>query len=189
MPWPTSRRHEFVDGWRAHRSDRSTRHRSFARARVVTYRPPAEAMGPLVRETFRAMIEGIEHEFKNSDLIMSQWLALRLLQDGKIRCIGDVDRELGLEGGSSTRLVDQLEKRGLLIRHRSTIDRRVVGIMLTMEGTATIDAMRPTVVRFWRDQLIGFTDAEQTALFGLLSRLRSALTATAATRMGEKREC
>ena len=134
-----------------------------------------DQMGALVRETFRAMVDRVEHQFDDVDLILSQWLTLKLVGSGRIGCIGDVNRELGLESGSSTRLVDQLENRGLLVRERSAIDRRVVGISLTEQGGVVIESMQPRLFRFWDEQLSQFSVEEREQLFKLLARLRDSL--------------
>ncbi len=76
----------------------------------MTLKKHPEAMGALIREIFRAMIDRVEYQFNDMDLVLSQWLALKLIGAGTICCIGDVTRELGLETGASTRLIDQLEK-------------------------------------------------------------------------------
>lgn len=132
-------------------------------------------MGALVRETFRAMVERVEHQFDDTDMNLSQWLTLKLIGSGEISCIGDVNRSLGLESGSSTRLVDQLECKGLLARKRSATDRRVVEIGLTPEGAAILQAVRPRLASFWETQLSIFSETEQDQLFTLLTRLRDRL--------------
>ena len=134
-----------------------------------------DRMGALVRETFRAMVDRVEHQFDDTDLVLSQWLTLKLIGSGRIVCIGDVARELGLESGSTTRLVDQLENKGLLMRKRSVTDRRVVKIELTRKGEAIIAEMQPRLVSFWATQLSHFSVEQQELLFILLSRLRDVL--------------
>jgi DNA-binding MarR family transcriptional regulator len=132
-------------------------------------------MGALIRETFRAMIARAEPQFENTDFVFSQWLTLKLIDSGRISCIGDITREVGLESGASTRQVDQLEKRGLLSRRRSTGDRRIVGIGLTGQGAKVVRDMQPRLLHFWQERLAVFTAAEQEQLFSLLSRLRDEL--------------
>ena len=136
---------------------------------------PPEAMGALIRKTFRAMVERVEHQFDDTDLVLSQWLALKLTGAGTISCIGDVTRELGLETGASTRLIDQLEDRGLLVRCRSVTDRRVVGVALTEQGMAVVEDMQPRLARFWQQQLGIFSEADRDLLFDMLMRLRHRL--------------
>jgi DNA-binding MarR family transcriptional regulator len=140
---------------------------------------PPEAMGMLLRETFRAMVERVEHQFDDMDLGLSQWLTLKLMGLGKIQCVGDINRELGLTTGASTRLVDQLEAKTFIIRQRSADDRRVVGVALTAEGTAMIEAMQPRLISLWNDQLAVFRAEERAMLFSLLSRLRDGLRGSA----------
>lgn len=155
---------------------------------MTTGQPP-ETMGALIRETFRAMVARVEHQFDDSDLALSQWLALKLIGAGDIACIGDVNRELGLESGAATRLVDQLENRHLLQRRRSMTDRRVVGIELTQDGAAVIEAMQPRLAAFWREQLGIFSEAEQDMLFAMLSRLRDRLSSETTGEPGRTGTC
>ncbi len=136
---------------------------------------PPEAMGLLLREAFRAMVERLGHQFDNMDLGLSQWLTLKLMGLGTIKCIGDINRELGLTTGASTRLVDQLEGKGLIARQRSETDRRVVEIALTARGDEMIGAMQPRLTLLWKEQLSAFTLEERNQLFSLLLRLRDGL--------------
>lgn len=124
------------------------------------------------------MARSIEDQFDSGAIALSQWLTLELIQEGRIVCIGDVNRELGLEGGASTRLVDHLEAGELLYRCRSSVDRRVVGITLTAQGEAMIQAKRPRVADFWKRQLTIFSDAERRQLFAMLLQLKGRLIAS-----------
>ena len=142
---------------------------------ALNVKHPPETMGALIRDLSRAMFDRIEHQFDDTDLVLSQWLALKLIGIGSISCIGDVTRELGIETGASTRLVDQLENRKLLVRRRSVTDRRIVGVALTENGVAVVEDMQPRLIRFWQDQLAIFSEAECELLFDMLTRLRRKL--------------
>lgn len=121
------------------------------------------------------MVRSVERQFDDTDIIFSQWLTLKLVAAGTIHCIGDVVRELAIESGAATRLVDQLEMRGLLRRIRSQQDRRVVRLSITSEGRRLIDVMLPKLQHFWDEQLAIFEPAELRQLFVLLGRLRDGL--------------
>ncbi len=121
------------------------------------------------------MVGRVEHQFAGTDLGLSQWLTLKLTGFGTISCIGDVTRELGLDTGASTRLIDQLENRGLVVRRRSMTDRRVVGVALTQQGEAIVNDMQPHLNRFWKKQLDIFTEDERNLLLDMLTRLRNIL--------------
>ena len=82
-------------------------------------------------------------------------------------------RHMNYDSGATTRLVDHLEKRGLLTRNRSTTDRRVVYLALTEEGRAVTAAMAPRLIDFWNTVLEGFSHAESAMLIELLTRLLS----------------
>jgi DNA-binding MarR family transcriptional regulator len=88
-----------------------------------------EMKGALVRETFRAMVT-VEHQFDDTELMFLRRLALNLVDAGRIACIGDVHRELGIASGAAARLVDQLARKALLARARSVVERRVLAIAL-----------------------------------------------------------
>ena len=128
-----------------------------------------------LRETYRAMTRSVERRLEETGLAFSQWLTLRLLGSGKISCVGDVNRELGLESGASTRLVDQLEQRGLLLRERSMVDRRVIELALTPSGGDLLAAIDPQITRYWSDRLSILTRVEQHELLDLLTRIRDDL--------------
>ena len=135
-----------------------------------------EKMGGLLRETFRAMVEGVSGTFEGTDMVLSQWLALKLIGEGRIVCIGDVSREIGLESGAATRLVDQLESRRLLERRRERADRRVVDIALTQQGRLLLADLHPRFAKFWEARLSIFAASERDMLFQLLLRLRNELS-------------
>ena len=141
----------------------------------MTGAPPPDQIGGLIRETFRAMVSRVEQEFDHDGLALSQWLALRLIDEGRISCIGDVNKELGLESGASTRLVDQLENKKMLVRRRSEYDRRVVKILITDDGRKFVVSMQPRLLAFWKARLSSFSAGELNQLFSLLSRLRDRL--------------
>jgi DNA-binding MarR family transcriptional regulator len=68
-------------------------------------------------------------------------------------------------------MIDQMEKRGLVTRTRSTEDRRVVNLSLTPQGRAVAKSLLPRIVDFWNETLDGFTPAEIETLTDLMRRL------------------
>jgi len=121
------------------------------------------------------MIRRVEHEFDQTDLALSQWMALRLIDTGTIACVGDVCRELGLDSGTSTRLIDQLELKCLIRRQRSGRDRRIVSLFISEAGRELVCAMQPRLRSFWSSHLEIFSAEEKAQLFTLLGRLRERL--------------
>ena len=113
----------------------------------------------------------MEALFEDQELTFSQWTTLVALHDGRITTAGDLAHNICHDAGSLTRLIDQMEKRGLVTRQRSETDRRVVTLALTPRGRALVEALAPRVMNFWNKLLAGFTHAEIDTLIALLTRL------------------
>lgn len=71
-----------------------------------------------------------------------------------------------------TRLVDGLEKRGLVERRRSTSDRRVVHVVATTDGLRLAGRAQKELHRIHLDQFGGLSTSERTRLIRLLERAR-----------------
>lgn len=71
-----------------------------------------------------------------------------------------------------TRLVDRLERDGLVERERCTIDRRGFDVCLTSAGKEALERARPTHLAGVRARFLSaFSDAELTELAGFWERL------------------
>jgi DNA-binding MarR family transcriptional regulator len=139
------------------------------------YRPGNYTMknsvGYLMRMAVNRVLPQMEALFEDQELTFSQWTTLVALHDGRISTAGDLARNICHDAGSLTRLIDQMEKRGLVTRQRSESDRRVVTLTLAPRGRALVEALAPRVMNFWNKLLSGFTHAEIDTLIGLLTRL------------------
>jgi DNA-binding MarR family transcriptional regulator len=129
------------------------------------------SIGCLVRRLNNMMTPRAEARFADEDLTFSHWVTLMCLRDGLASTCADIARHMNHDSGATTRLVDQLEKRGLVTRNRSKTDRRVVHLTLTPEGKAVTKALTPRTMNFWNEMLDEFSTAEASMLVELLSRL------------------
>ena len=75
-------------------------------------------------------------------LTLPQMWALEYLLDGGHCTMCALAAELRLQGSTATGLVDQLARRGLVLRRRSREDRRVVRVALTAKGRRSLEHMR-----------------------------------------------
>lgn len=71
-----------------------------------------------------------------------------------------------------TRLIDRLERNGLVVRRRSLEDRRRVHVAATEAGRTLAERLRPDLERLHAEQLGHLSDTEQRALNDLLIRAR-----------------
>jgi len=77
--------------------------------------------------------------------------------------------------GNMTLVIDNLEKRGLVERIRSTEDRRVVMVHLTRKGEKLISALFPLHVNQIVEMLSVLSEKEQAQLGALCKKLGTAL--------------
>lgn len=131
------------------------------------------ALGYLLRRLHNLMVPIAEAQFAGEELTFSHWVALVSLRDGLTHTCADIARHMNHDSGATTRLVDQLEERGLLTRQRSKIDRRVVNLALTSEGKAVAKSLTPRVIAVCNGALEGMSVAEVDTLLASLKHLIS----------------
>lgn len=135
------------------------------------------SLGFLLRRSFKLMNQQAEHRFAGRDLTLSQWIVLKMMDEGVANTAGEAARLLGHNTGATTRLVDQLEAHGLVERRRGAEDRRVVSLVLTPAGKSKVKTWEVDMQRFFDELLAGFSPDEVTMLVDLLSRLVERLEA------------
>ena len=111
--------------------------------------------------------------FAQQDFTFMQWVVLMTVRDGLAVTAATICRDYRHDQGALTRVIDQLETRGLLERQRSTEDRRVVELKLTEQGSKTVENLIPVVVERLNTALDGFTTEEVGELTRLLGKLVS----------------
>jgi len=158
---------------------------------VKPYYTPANysmrnSVGYLMRMCTNRVLPQMEALFADQELTFSQWTTLVALHDGRIKTAGDLAHNICHDAGSLTRLIDEMERRGLVTRSRSETDRRVVTLSLTARGSALVEQLAPRVMNLWNGLLAGFTHAEVDTLIDLLSRLVVAAEARSEKKTGKK---
>lgn len=79
--------------------------------------------------------------WQEAQVTLTQLAVLRELRSGR-QSAGRLGDRVGLSPTSMTRLVDRLESRGLVSRHRQAHDRRLVEIQLEPAGETLLGATR-----------------------------------------------
>ena len=109
-------------------------------------RSAAEVAANLVRTADALLAEFERRRREIADLSASAFQALAILEGADEPLAGHVIAErLLVSSASMTSLLDTLERRGLIERHRHPDDRRKVLIHLTDEARAIVDQMLPAV--------------------------------------------
>ena len=146
-------------------------------------------IGYLISRIYAMNRAQLEAEFEGEDINFTQWRVLMCLRDDIANTCIDISRELSHDKGSMTRILDQLEERGFVKRQRDKDDRRLVFLMLTASGRATVNRLVPIVVNYYNNLLQDFSPQDVQLLTQLLTRLRAALKAgetASATREGAR---
>jgi DNA-binding MarR family transcriptional regulator len=129
------------------------------------------SIGYLMRRGASLMRNELDRSFARHDLTFLHWAVLRLIRDDPAATATDLCRNLQHDSGAFTRLLDQLEERGLLRRERGDADRRTVRLFLTAGGRRVVESMLPIVVERLNHLLADFSAAEVATLTRLLLRL------------------
>jgi DNA-binding MarR family transcriptional regulator len=90
-----------------------------------------------------------------------------------------LSKELCHDMGALTRVVDELERRGLVRRERSRRDRRAVELAITAAGRREAESGKRVIVELMNELGEHFSATELSALVGLLQRMMAVLQSTA----------
>jgi len=99
------------------------------------------------------------------------WRVLAALREKDGRRMGDLSNITAIEVSTLTRLVDNMEKGGLVARRRDAGDARAVALHVTPAGRRLTKRILPIAERYETVALKGFTPAEQEVLKKALRRL------------------
>jgi DNA-binding MarR family transcriptional regulator len=127
------------------------------------------------RRLLSLFAEHYEALFEDAKVTYPQWTILMLLYGELSRTAADLARQMCHDAGAMTRLLHQLEDRGLVKRLRDTNDRRVVNLALTPSGHALAETLKPRVVDFLNTALEGFSGQDLTNWLTLTSKMVDAL--------------
>jgi MarR family 2-MHQ and catechol resistance regulon transcriptional repressor len=119
----------------------------------------------------RAIGQRIRRGMQEYELQPSEFAVLEILYSKGELTLGDVASRILLTTGSTTPVIDKLERRGLLRRLADPDDRRVVRAALTAEGRALMDRVFPEHVLLLREAMAGLTAEEKAMATVLLKRL------------------
>jgi DNA-binding MarR family transcriptional regulator len=109
------------------------------------------------------------------NLSLSQYNVLRILRGsrGEDLACGEIAERMVRRDPDLTRLLDRLEKRGLVERSRNAKDRRVVTTTITEEGRELLDRLETAVDETVKQTLAHMPASRLTALRDLLDEARA----------------
>ncbi|MDB5975547.1 MAG: hypothetical protein JWR07_2307 [Nevskia sp.] len=138
----------------------------------------------LVKRAHGLSLDSIEPGLAEHGLTFTQYAVLMALRDDLALNPKDICIKLRHDSGALTRVLDQLEARGLVERHRSAEDRRAIELHLTAQGHAALKTVVPLVVKRINSAIKDFSPAETDELLRLLNKLILGLHAEIADQSG-----
>ena len=134
---------------------------------------PEDSVGYLMRKVMSSIRTQADAQLSAHDLTYAQWLPLYMISRCESATVASLARDLETDPAAMTRALDRLQAKGLVLRQRSTTDRRVVQLALTDDGR-TVAAQVPAVLSdVLNGHLSDFTRDEWQTLLGLLRRMQS----------------
>jgi DNA-binding MarR family transcriptional regulator len=130
-----------------------------------------DTIGHQVFSVMTLMRREVEARMAEHGLTDAQWKPLWMLRAGRASTAIELAREMDVDAGAVTRMVDRLEAKGLIERVRSDEDRRVVNLRLTRAGETAADKVPHVLAAVNNDFLRGFSESEWKQLRKLLARL------------------
>ena len=137
---------------------------------IETFRP-SQGVGAHIGRARRTIVEAIDEELAPLDISHAQWIVVMLLGDGAASTAAELCKILIYDPGAMTRLLDRLEKKGVLRRMRAANDRRAVRLELTADGSKLYPRILEALVQVYNRLLRGFTKSEVRQLEQLLTRM------------------
>jgi DNA-binding MarR family transcriptional regulator len=146
--------------------------------------PPPKSPGPAVSLENRifvallraadALAQDAEQLLRAAGLTSAQYNVLRILRGAEpegLPCSGIGDRMISHDP-DMTRLLDRMEKRGLITRERQTDDRRVVKARITPQGLSLLKTLDQPVRDLHKRQFRHMSAARLKLLSDLLEEVR-----------------
>ena len=130
-----------------------------------------DSVGYLLHQVVTSMRRHIEQAMAAHELTAAQWHPLwKLARDGACSA-QELARDVDIDAGAATRLVDRLVAKGLVERLRSAGYRRVVLLQLTPAGQAVAAHIPQVLAEVNNTYLRGFSQDEWQQLKALLLRM------------------
>jgi DNA-binding MarR family transcriptional regulator len=132
---------------------------------------PKSSIGFLIKRCGMLMSQVAERRFESQEINLTQWVTLMHLSQNEHVSPTRLSAETGHDMGALTRVVDDLERRGLVRRERSRHDRRAVEIAITPAGKRLTESTKRVIVELLNELVEPFSEREVDTLIALLQRV------------------
>ncbi len=131
---------------------------------------PEDSVGYLLSRARLKLAKSLDVALAEWDITHAQGGIVLMLASGKYSTAADLAREMYIDSASMTRMVDRLEKRGLISRVRKSGDRRVIDLVLTPDGQKLGRRLPSVYAAVVNSNFAGFSPDEMATLKSLLRK-------------------
>ena len=132
---------------------------------------PKRSIGGLLGRVKMAMGAALDAELARLDITAAQYVILTSIALGEADSASGLCKGISYDPGAMTRMLDRLERRGLLRRIAHPNDRRASNLELTAEGKDVYPKLRASAMKVLNSFLAGFTPQEARKLERFLQRM------------------
>lgn len=132
-----------------------------------------DSVGYLLSRSRARLAKALDAALIEHDITHSQGGVLLLLANGNYSTAADLVREIYTDAPSMTRMLDRMQKRGLIAKRPDADDRRQQHLSLTVEGAALAAQLPPIMTAVLNKQFNGFSSEEVGFLKSLLRKFLS----------------
>lgn len=108
---------------------------------------------------------------RSVDLTGPQLTVLKMLEGVGDLSLSELSERIRAQNSTVTGIIDRMEREGLVVRARSTEDRRVVKIKLTDKGSKIARAIEVEPMEIFRGALEGLSPGEMRDLLKILTKI------------------
>lgn len=117
------------------------------------------------------MQDRFNKELETLDVTWPQWMVMNVLTHELAETPAHIAEQIGVDRSAVTRLVDRLEKKGLVIREHDGLDRRSIKIHITSPGKLMVKHLDEAAERHQKIFLDELQNTEHRALKGNIQKL------------------
>jgi DNA-binding MarR family transcriptional regulator len=139
------------------------------------------SVGYLIKRAHSLILDALEPVLEARGFTYVQYVIMAWLRDGIAVNPKDICAQFRHDSGALTRVIDQLEERGLLERVRRDRDRRKVDLQLTAAGRETVAGLVALIVDKLNLALADFSSEEVQEFLRLLVKLNTSMQSSVAS--------
>jgi DNA-binding MarR family transcriptional regulator len=132
---------------------------------------PIDDVLTALRRIIRATDLHSKHLEKTAGLTAPQMMLMQIVSSRNKTTSGALAKEMNLSQATVTTILDRLEMRGLVVRERSSSDKRKVYVSLSKDGTDALSRAPAPLQQYFAQQFQALEDWEQTMIVSALQRI------------------